>query len=431
MTLRAACAHTGGVHPENEPPSELLSTHEAVRFDLVRRSVVDDETLARALGHALSLSAHVLNVARVGIWVFEDAQRRIRCTAIHHQGDANAKPGEVIDLEQTPRYMAALHSRRMVAADDALADPRTSELADYLVRHGIGAVLDSPIFQQGEPIAIVCHEHVGPRRTWTKPDAHFAATVSDMIGVYLEQHRSASHYRQLIEARRALEERRVMESLGRMATAIAHDFNNVLGAVSLKAELIRFAKSPGDQAAHVNDLLGMVDQGSRMVRQLFDFARQSPSSGEVVDLVEVIRGMEPLLRTFEQKGVRLVLRLPAARVPVAVMRSRLEQVVLNLATNARDAMLGGGQLELEVNVLPGPPAQAVLRAKDSGIGMDEATRERMFEPFFTTKPAGQGEGLGLATVYRIVTDSAGSIDVRSQPGAGTDFTVRWPIAAEP
>jgi signal transduction histidine kinase len=141
--------------------------------------------------------------------------------------------------------------------------------------------------------------------------------------------------------------------------------------------------------------------------------------------------MEPLLRTFERKGIRLVLRLPALRVPVAVTRSRLEQVVMNLATNARDAMLGGGQLEVEVNVPPGVPPQAALRVKDSGVGMDEQTRERMFEPFFSTKPAGQGEGLGLATVYRIVTDSAGSIDVRSQPGAGTDFTVRWPIAPDP
>jgi signal transduction histidine kinase len=420
------------VRPDKDPPaSELLSTHESVRFDLVRRSVVDDETLERALGHALALSAHVLGVARVGIWVFEDEQRRIRCTAIHRQDDPNAKPGEVIDLEKTPHYMAALRSRRMVAADHAPSDPRTRELGDYLARHGIGAILDSPIFLQGEPIAIVCHEHVGRERTWTKQDAHFAATVSDMIGVYLEQHKSASHYRQLIEARRALEERRVMESLGRMAAAIAHDFNNVLAAVSLKAELVRYARSPADQAAHVNDLVGMIDQGSRLVRQLFDFAKQDPGKSEVVDVVEVIRGMEPLLRTFEKKGIRLVLRLSATRVPVAVMRSRLEQVVLNLATNARDAMLGGGQLELEVKALPGTPPQATLRVKDTGIGMDEHTRERMFEPFFTTKPAGQGEGLGLPTVYRIVTDSAGSIDVRSQPGAGTDITVRWPMAAEP
>jgi two-component system cell cycle sensor histidine kinase/response regulator CckA len=423
------------VLPEKEKPAmELLSTREAARFDLVRRSVVDGETLDRALSHALRLSAHVLGVARVGIWAFEDEQRRIRCTALYHRDDPNARPGEVIDLERTPNYAAALRSRRVVAADDVLDDPRTAELADYCTRNGIGALLDSPIFQQGEPIAIVCHEHVGPKRVWTKQDAHFVATVSDLIGVYLEQHRSQSHYRELIEARRALEEQRVMESLGRMAAAVAHDFNNVLAAVALKAELVRFARSPADQASHVNDLLSMVDQGSRLVRQLFDFARQSPADSEVVDMVQVIRGMEPLLRTFEQKGVRLVLRLPGARVPVGLSQSRLEQVVLNLATNARDAMLGGGQLGIEVALLPsveGRPALAILRVKDTGIGMDEHTRERMFEPFFTTKPHDQSEGLGLATVYRIVTDSGGSIDVRSQPGAGTDFTVRWPLAAEP
>jgi signal transduction histidine kinase len=411
---------------------ELLSTREAVRFDLVRRSVVDDETLERALGHALKLSAHVLDVERVSLWVFEDEQRRIRCTALHHR-DGNGKAGEVIDLEQTPSYAAALRSRRMVAADDACSDPRTRELCPYFERHGIGALLDSPVFFQGEPIAIVCHEHVGGTRGWTKQDAHFVASVSDMIGVYLEQHTSQTTYRELIDARRSLEERRVMESLGRMAAAVAHDFNNVLAAVSLKAELIRFARSPGDQNAHVNDLLAMVDQGSRLVRQLFDFARQEPAPGESSDLVEVLRGMEPLLRTYERKGVSVVMRLPAARVPIPLARARLEQVVLNLATNARDAMLGGGQLSIEVAVVPaaaGEPAEALLRVKDTGVGMDASVRERMFEPFFTTKPEGKGEGLGLATVYRIVTDSAGSIDVRSQPGAGTDFTVRWPLVAE-
>jgi signal transduction histidine kinase len=411
--------------------TENLSTREAARFDLIRRSVSDDETLSRAFQHALRLSAHTLGIARVGLWLFEAKETRIRCVALYSLEHGLQTGEEAIDLATCPHYARALYSRRVVAADDARSDARTSELGPYLARHGITSLLDSPVFQKGEPFGIVCHEHVGPARAWTQQDTHFAATVADMIGLYCEQRATQRYYHELIETRRVLEEHRVMESLGRFSAAIAHDFNNVLGAIGLQAELLETVAQKNEAALDcARQVVQLVDQGSRLVRQLSDFARHEPSSDAVTNLVDVVRGVEPLVRTFERRGITCTLELPNESVPVLIEQSRAEQVLMNLVVNARDALLGGGRLTIALSVREADRRQeAVLRVSDSGVGMDAQTRERMFEPFFTTKPVGQGQGLGLATVYRIVSASGGTIEVRSEPSAGTDFVISWPLAA--
>jgi signal transduction histidine kinase len=410
----------------------LLSTREAVRFDLVRRAVSDDETLSLAYQHALKLSAHTLGVARVGLWLFEDEQTRIHCVSQYSLERGSEPAGEIIELATCPHYAEALRSRRVVAADHARSDPRTAELLPYLEKHGIYSMLDSPVFRQGESFGIVCHEQVGAPRSWSKQDCHFVATVADMLGLYCEQRMSQHHYQELMLTRRALEEHRVMESLGRFSAAIAHDFNNVLAAIGLQAELAQSNAAKSGGAAHsTQEILSLVEQGARLVRQLFEVANNQPSSSEVTDLDEVAHGIEPLLGTFKGRGIRVALRVPPEKAPIHLERSRAEQVLMNLVVNARDALIGGGDLTVEVAREPahnGSGPAVVLRVSDTGVGMDEQTRERMFEPFFTTKPEGLGQGLGLATVYRIVHGSGGTIDIRSEPGAGTDFTIRWPAA---
>ena len=412
--------------------SPLLSTREAVRFDLVRRAVSDDETLTLAFQHALKLSAHTLSVERVGLWVFEDNQTVIRCVSQYSLERGMEPAGEVIDLKTCPHYAEALRSRRVVAADRARDDLRTAELLPYLEKHAIFSLLDSPVFRQGEAFGIVCHEHVAQPRTWSKQDCHFAATVADMIGLYCEQRMSQRHYHELMEARRALEEHRVMESLGRFSAAIAHDFNNVLAAIALQTELAQSAAAKlGHDLQNTGEILALVEQGTRLVRQLFELANNEPRSTELTDLGEVARGMAPLFGTFERRGIRVQLRVTPEKALIRLERSRAEQVLMNLVVNARDALIGGGNLSIEVKHERGNDgSQVVLGVSDTGVGMDEQTRERMFEPFFTTKPEGQGQGLGLATVYRVVHGSGGSMEIRSEPGEGTDFTIRWPAADE-
>lgn len=415
---------------DRDMSKELLTAREAVRLDLVRRAVHDGDTLERAYLHAVKLSAEALQVTRVGVWLFAADMQSIRCVVQYDLRHGSVTPRDEIDLRLCPEYARALATRRAVAADDALADPRTCELSAYFQAHGISSLLDTPVFRQGEPVALLCHEQVGPGRVWSATDKHFAASVSDMLGMYLEQHAAQAHYEELLRTRRALEEHRVMESLGRMATAVAHDMNNLLLAVGLKAELLARAEGPPSQRqVLLSDLLSIVDQGARLVRQLLEVGRRDTPSNEVTDLGLTVREMEPLLRTHERGGVRLVVRLPASPAKVRIERSRFEQVVMNLVINARDAMLGGGTLTVEILLNDGPGREAarevLLVVSDTGVGMSAELRERIFEPFYTTKAEGQGHGLGLSTVYGIVLSTEGKIGVESQLGAGSRFTVAW------
>ena len=193
---------------------QQLSVREAARFALVRRSVDDDEALSRAFLNALKLSAETLNVARVGIWRYEDEGARIRCTMLFDRRTGQAAPGDVIDLLRCPRYADALRTRRVVMASDAREDARTGELTPYLVRNDIHALLDCPVFEKGNAIGVVCHEHVGAVRGWSDADRNFAATVADMLGLYLEQRATQRHYRELLDARRGLVDARAGEGSG-------------------------------------------------------------------------------------------------------------------------------------------------------------------------------------------------------------------------
>ena len=410
-----------------------VSAREAARIELVRTSVCDPDGLTRAFLAAARLSAHTLKVARVGIWCFEADQTAMACRYLYDCGSDDAFDGERLNLRDYPSYAAALQTHRIIAADDAQHDPRTAELAAYLQRHGITSMLDSPIFEQGVPVGIVCHEHVGPPRSWSKEESSFAATVSDMLGLYLEQDAARRYYRSLLDARTQLQEARVMESVGRLAAGVAHDFNNVLNALGMSSELLRLRKAPSREliAETVDEIQSLVEQGARLVGQLLGVARQKPSSA-VCDVVEVVRHLAAFMHTLEPDGVRYELNVLTSSARVKVERSRVEQVVMNLAVNARDAMLGGGTLTVEVDRTDGSdgrPPRVLLRVIDTGVGMDVHTRERIFEPYFTTKHDGRkGLGLGLATVYRIVQDAGGRIEVESALGQGSAFTVEWPAA---
>jgi two-component system, cell cycle sensor histidine kinase and response regulator CckA len=406
-----------------------LSTREAARVELIQHVVSDPGELDRAFLAAARLGARTLRVARVGIWYFAEGESCIECQYLYDASRDEALARERIDLTLCGDYAAALRAHRILCADDALRDPRTRELAEYLARHGITSLLDCPIFERGKPVGVICHEHVGPARTWSKEEAGFAATVADMLGLYIEQDRAQRHYRALLQTRGELEQARVMESVGRMAAGVAHDFNNVLCALRMSSELLGFERAPTPALlqSHAADTLALLDQGARLVQQLSDVAHQLPTE-EVSDLVEVAQSLRTFLHTLEPDGIHVELFTLTDRAPVRVARSYLEQVVTNLAVNARDAMLGGGTLTVEVGRERdrGGQERVFVRVHDTGVGMDEHTRERVFEPYFTTK--GGGHGLGLATVYRIVRDSGGNIELASAPGAGTKFRLDWPSA---
>ncbi|RME28018.1 MAG: PAS domain S-box protein, partial [Deltaproteobacteria bacterium] len=230
-----------------------------------------------------------------------------------------------------------------------------------------------------------------------------------------------------------------LEALGTLAGGVAHDFNNYLTAILAYAGFVKDELEPGSQAAE--DIERVIDGGqrsARLVSQLLAFSRQQVVQPLRVDVNEVVHGITRMLRRLIGEDIQLRTNLSSELRPVLIDPGQLEQVLMNLAVNARDAMPRGGELHVSTALRDVDEATAqrhaglepgvyvVLEVADTGVGMDETTRRRAFEPFFTTKEVGRGTGLGLATVYGIVKQADGYIMLDSEPGRGTRFTILLP-----
>ena len=223
-----------------------------------------------------------------------------------------------------------------------------------------------------------------------------------------------------------------MEVVGRLAGGIAHDFNNLLTVINMTSELGADTLRQGDPLRSDFEEIGRAGQrAAALTRQLLAFSRRQILNPEVVNVGALIESMASMLQRLLGEDINLVVTAARDVPSVKADRSQLEQVVLNLAINARDAMPGGGTLTLHVRAtaIAGVP-HVVLAVTDTGTGMDETTRRRIFEPFFTTKEPGKGTGLGLSTVYGIVKQSGGTIAVDSALNAGTTFSVSLPSVTD-
>jgi PAS domain S-box-containing protein len=230
-----------------------------------------------------------------------------------------------------------------------------------------------------------------------------------------------------------------MEAIGNLAGGIAHDFNNLLAAIMGYAEIIMM-DFPANQPYHpyLQEIVKVANRGASLTRQLLAFSRKQIMQPRVFNLNEVVAEMDAMLRRLIGEDIDLVTILSPELEGVQADPAQIEQVIMNLAVNARDAMPTGGKLTIETAnvhldeayaqahhaVVPGP--YVMLAMSDSGSGMDAETKSRIFEPFFTTKELGKGTGLGLATVYGIVKQSGGNIWIYSEPGQGTTFKIYLP-----
>jgi two-component system cell cycle sensor histidine kinase/response regulator CckA len=245
--------------------------------------------------------------------------------------------------------------------------------------------------------------------------------------------------RRILEAQ--FQQAQKMEAVGRLAGGVAHDFNNLLTVILGFCELLLADRDPDDpRQADIAEIQKAGTRAAGLTRQLLAFSRKQIIEPTLLDLNVVVADMRSMLGRLIGEDVRVVLNLGPELAPVKADRGQVEQVVMNLAVNARDAMPKGGTLRLETanveldehyaetHLAVKPGAYVALTVTDTGTGMTPEVQSRLFEPFFTTKEPGKGTGLGMATVYGIVTGSGGSVGVYSEVGKGTSFNVYFPQA---
>jgi len=230
-----------------------------------------------------------------------------------------------------------------------------------------------------------------------------------------------------------------MEAVGRLAGGIAHDFNNLLTVIGGYAQLLSSQSPRPNQTSPLQQIVQASDRAAELTRQLLSFSRKNVIKPGPVDLNPLVEETSRMMRRLLGEDIVLSTDLQPNLPPVLACVGQLSQVLLNLATNARDAMPQGGQLLLSTQPLALSPADVastpnrlagdfvLLTVSDNGHGMDEDVLSRIFDPFFTTKPTGKGTGLGLSTVYGIIHQLGGFVTVSSAPGAGTSFLLHLPV----
>lgn len=313
--------------------------------------------------------------------------------------------------------------RRVVAAQHVHLDDGTSALAEkYFVPLEIVSTLDAPIYRDGRVCGLVCHEHRGAPRRWTDDEADFSISVAEIVAMQLVSADLRAAEDALRTQELALVEAMKEEALARMARGVAHDVNNILAIVLAQSDLTASkAENPDVVRAGHAVISESVLAAARILQALLEFGK--PELAGNSDLDEVLGAMSGVLRAAVGESRAFSIELDGGRAVVPLSRERLEQIVLNLVTNARDATLGDGRILLSTE--RASPDTARIRVTDDGEGIDDRMRDQIFEPYFSTRA--RGSGLGLATVMRLVRHVRGTVSVESEAGRGACFTITLPI----
>jgi len=361
-----------------------------------------------------SLLAHVLDSAPIGI-------------AIHD------REGRFVRVNQVVASLSGHAPAEYVGRTYAQVDPERAALFDPIVDR---------VLRQGEVASQVEFEIAPGTRTernWLAsvyPVRDGAGEIIGCCGLLVE----TTEHRRL---QRQFEQAQKMEAVGRLAGGVAHDFNNLLTAITSYSDLVLETLPPDDgRRVDVREIRAAADRAAALTRQLLTFSRQQIVHPQRLVMSDVVDGVERMLRRLLPEDIELRVARAADERPVLADPGQVEQVLVNLCVNARDAMPKGGTIAIATsNVSVGreelhhregtpvaPGEYVMLSITDTGVGMDRETLANVFEPFFTTKEVGRGTGLGLATVYGIVRQAGGAIWAYSEPGRGTTFKLFWPAS---
>ena len=414
--------------------NERYARQEASLTTLMRSYVSAPDDFTKIVREITEVVARTLDVAQVGVWRHDDRGTSTQCEDRFEWPRMRHSAGEELTEEACPRFFQSIAESDVIAAYDAVADTRTSELRGiYLEPHGISSMMSVAIRSQGSTAGVLSCAHQGPRRRWMPDEQAYALAIANLLSAIIAQVERQRLEQQLRQSQK-------LEAVGQLAGGVAHDFNNILTVVLGRTEEVADDRRlPPDLLEAIAEIAQNAQRATALTRQLLTFSRRQAMQAVDVDMNVVVGNLTRMLDRILGEDIVVVFQYSPRPALVRADPGMIEQVLLNLAVNARDAMPLGGQLVVETSIAPGAdrPGRAsqpteswvCLRVTDGGSGIAAEHLPHIFEPFFTTKDVGEGTGLGLATSYGIVQQHGGWIEVDSAVNSGTTFRVFFPHVA--
>lgn len=391
---------------------------------LARIHVDAGQSVRTALNTVARVAITALGIGRFSVWLTNEQGDAVRLYYLHRPDAEDILDGTVLRIEEFPSYFAALsHSRALLVPDTAI-DPAVTELRNgYIKPLGIGALLDAPIWRGSELVGIVCHEHIGSARPWQPAEREFAADVAAAVARLFEEGERVRAQDSLLIYQKHLRELSRYEGMGRLAAGVAHDLRNLLHIVGANAEVALERSTDAEARQALEAVLHAVQRSRQLAGNVLQFGQGQVEGPVVLDPAELVQECVMLLSGALDDGQVLEVGRISRGRRIFAPRAELERVLLNLVTNAREAMPDGGRITLSVlEVSDGDPRddRVVIEIRDSGVGMTIEQLGKARNPFYTTKV--EGTGLGLAMADQVMARAGGTLDLLSVPGQGT--TVR-------
>jgi two-component system cell cycle sensor histidine kinase/response regulator CckA len=407
----------------------------ALRADVNAALAESESPLLTTLERCTDAAVQHLGAALAGIWTLNQAENVLELQASSgvqtHMDDGHVR----VPMGAFKIGLIA-QERQPYITNDILGDPRLGD-KEWNRREGMIAFAGCPLIVEDRLVGVIA---MYARQQLADDTVDALASIADTISQDIERKRAEQA---LGMSEEQLRQSQKLEAVGQLAGGIAHDFNNLLTVITGYSDLTMGKLRPEDPLrTYIEEIKKAGDRATSLTRQLLAFSRKQVLQPKILNLNSVISDLEKLLRRLIGENIELRTVLETELGSVKADPGQIEQVIMNLAVNARDAMPGGGKLTVEtqninldeeyanLHIAVNAGRFVMLAVTDTGTGMDPATRKHIFEPFFTTKEVGKGTGLGLSTVYGIIKQSGGNVWVYSEVGHGTTFKIYLPCIGE-